>query len=502
MSVDYEVRDRVALITIDRPERRNAIDRATANALAEAWRRFDGDDSADVAVLWGNGGHFCAGADLKAFDLVDNPGGPLGFTRMKVSKPTIAAVEGSCVAGGLEMALWCDLRVVGRSAVMGCLERRFGVPLIDGGTQRLPRIVGMGRALDLILTGRTVDAEEAAAIGLVTSVVEDGSARDAALALAARIASFPQETVRSDRLALLEGIGRPLGEGLEVERRHGIRVMDTARQGAARFAAGAGRGGTDLTEDDEPPTGGGGTLEVEVVPDTAEQVEEEKEAPPLSASRQGRVPVHVFEPASHLGPGVLLLHDRSGFTGSVREAASGLAGAGYLVAAPDLYRGELPGDGQRAAGLIASLDPDAVARVLLGIVGRMLEEDRVTSEGIAVVGLGMGGGIARWLATLDHQIVACVSFGGGLPWPQVSPSFRTTRAAFLGHHAEHDPDAGRQQAYDLETRLRELGLDATFHTYPGAHAGFWDPERPDRHHRAMAELAWERTRLFLERALR
>lgn len=244
MSVHYEVRGPTALITIDRPERRNAINLETADLLQRAWERFDTDEQAVVGVLTGAGGVFSAGADLKDFDLIDRPEGFLGFTRMIVSKPTIAAVEGYCVAGGLEMALWCDLRVAGEGAVFGCFERRFGVPLVDGGTQRLPRIVGLSRALDMILTGRPVDAGEANDIGLADRLSPAGSAIDTALELADLIAAFPQTTVRSDRLAVLEGLGRPPAEGLAIERRHGLGVLDTAAKGAARFEEGSGRSGT------------------------------------------------------------------------------------------------------------------------------------------------------------------------------------------------------------------------------------------------------------------
>ena len=244
MSVHYEVRGPTALITIDRPERRNAINLETADLLQRAWQRFDADEQAVVGIVTGAGGVFSAGADLKDFDLIDRPDGFLGFTRMIVSKPTIAAVEGYCVAGGLEMALWCDLRVAGAGAVFGCFERRFGVPLVDGGTQRLPRIVGLSRALDMILTGRPVDAGEANDIGLADRLSPAGSALDTALELADLIAAFPQTTVRSDRLAVLEGLGRPPAEGLAIERRHGLGVLDTAAKGAARFEEGSGRSGT------------------------------------------------------------------------------------------------------------------------------------------------------------------------------------------------------------------------------------------------------------------
>lgn len=240
MTATYRRQGAVAVITIERPERRNAVDAACAIALRIAWEEFAADEAALVAVLTGSGGHFSAGADLKAFDLSDHPAGFLGFTRTVSPKPTIAAVEGYCVAGGLEMALWCDLRVAGVSAVFGCFERRFGVPLVDGGTQRLPRIVGLGRALEMMLTGRSVDASEAYAIGLVNRVVSDGEALVAAVALAAEIGAFPQTTLRSDRLATLEG----LNIDLELERRHGLASL--AGSDAAdlvRFQEGEGRGG-------------------------------------------------------------------------------------------------------------------------------------------------------------------------------------------------------------------------------------------------------------------
>ncbi len=243
MTVRYEQDGPVVVVTIDRPERRNAVDRATAAALGAAWRRFAADGSAVVGVLTGAGGTFCAGADLQAFDLVDGPGGFLGISRLVVGKPTIAAVAGHAVAGGLELALWCDLRVAGEDAVFGCFERRWGVPLVDGGTQRLPQVVGLGRALDMILTGRAVAAAEALAMGLANRVVPAGSELAAAVELANQIAAFPQATVRSDRAAVYAGMGRPVPEGLAEERRLGTAVLDVAAAGAARFAAGEGRGG-------------------------------------------------------------------------------------------------------------------------------------------------------------------------------------------------------------------------------------------------------------------
>jgi enoyl-CoA hydratase len=194
-------------------------------------------------MLYGAGGHFSAGADLKAFDLVDDRAGYLGFTRMHVSKPTIAAIEGYCVAGGLEMALWCDLRLAANTAVFGCLERRFGVPLVDGGTVRLPRVVGVGVAMEMILTGREVTADEAYVVGLVNGIVPEGTSLAKAVELAESIAMHPQQTVRSDRAALLGGLGLGHTEALELERRLGAAVMDVAAAGADRFAAGAGRSG-------------------------------------------------------------------------------------------------------------------------------------------------------------------------------------------------------------------------------------------------------------------
>jgi enoyl-CoA hydratase len=246
VAVHYERRGSAALLTIDRPARRNAVDGPTARALREGFEAFCADDAARVLVLTGAGDQaFCAGADLKAIDTLDPdaPGGPLGFTRLVSPKPTIAAVGGWCVAGGFELALWCDLRVAAAGATFGCAERRWGVPLIDGGTQRLPRIVGQGRALDLVLSGRMVGAAEALAMGLVTELVASGEHVERALELAERLAAFPQETLVSDRRALLEGAGRPLEEGLALEARLGREVLATAVAGAARFAAGEGRGG-------------------------------------------------------------------------------------------------------------------------------------------------------------------------------------------------------------------------------------------------------------------
>ena len=241
----YERHGAAAVLTIDRPHQRNAVDAATAAELRRGLEKFEAEDDARALVLTGAGGEaFCAGADLKALDLdVDHPAGPMGFTHLTPSKPAIAAIDGWCVAGGLELALWCDLRLATPASVFGCFERRWGVPLIDGGTQRLPRVVGSGRAMEMILTGRPVDAEEAQRIGLVNELVEPGQHLERSLELAQQIASFPQETMLSDRRAALEGAGLPLAEGLELERRLGREVLEVAVRGAARFAGGEGRHG-------------------------------------------------------------------------------------------------------------------------------------------------------------------------------------------------------------------------------------------------------------------
>jgi enoyl-CoA hydratase len=247
-AVRYERDGAAAVITIDRQHRRNAVDGPTAAALHEAYLRFEADDEARVLVVTGAGGvSFCAGADLKATDTMAgrlmSEEGPMGFTRLTPSKPTIAAISGYCLAGGLEIALWCDLRIATESSVLGYPERRWGVPLIDGGTQRLPRIIGLGRALDLILTGRMIDAEEARSMGLLTEVVAPGAHLERALALAEGLARFPQRTMLTDRRAAIEGFGMPLADALALEAQAGPEVFEDGARGAQRFAAGEGRGG-------------------------------------------------------------------------------------------------------------------------------------------------------------------------------------------------------------------------------------------------------------------
>jgi enoyl-CoA hydratase len=252
MSVRSEKNGHVTTIVLARPEVRNAVDKATAAALADAFRAFDADEGARVAVLFGEGGTFCAGADLGAFSrgegnvLSPDGDGPMGPSRMLLSKPVIAAVAGHAVAGGLELALLCDLRVVEEDAIFGVFCRRFGVPLIDGGTVRLPRLIGLSRALDLILTGRAVDATEALAMGLANRVVAKGDARRAAEALAAEIARFPQSTMRGDRASAYVSMTMPLEEALANEFRIGLASLSTgeAADGAMSFAKGKGRHGT------------------------------------------------------------------------------------------------------------------------------------------------------------------------------------------------------------------------------------------------------------------
>jgi enoyl-CoA hydratase len=246
--VRYERVGAAAVLTIDRQHRRNAVDGPTAERLREGFEAFEADDEARVLVLTGAGDvSFCAGADLKAIDTfaarLEDRAGPLGFTRLTPSKPTIAAIGGWCLAGGLELALWCDLRIAAEGATLGFPERRWGVPLIDGGTQRLPRIVGLGRALDLILSGRLVGADEALAMGLVTEVVGAGEHVDRALEIAEGLARFPQQTLLADRRAALEGLGMALADGLALEAEAGPAAFADAVAGAARFAAGEGRGG-------------------------------------------------------------------------------------------------------------------------------------------------------------------------------------------------------------------------------------------------------------------
>ena len=250
-TVSYDTDGPVAVITIERPALRNAVNHATAQALAAGFRRFDGDMSSAVAILTGRGGAFCAGFDLKEIAAgrrghrVESGDGPMGPTRLKLSKPVIAAIEGPAVAGGLELALWCDLRVAARDAIFGVYCRRFGVPLMDLGTIRLPRLIGHSRAMDLILTGRGISGEEAERIGLANRVVDSGQALAAARQLAHELARLPQMALRSDRLSAIEQWGLGCDEAVLNEFRRGIATVESGETeaGARRFAAGAGRHG-------------------------------------------------------------------------------------------------------------------------------------------------------------------------------------------------------------------------------------------------------------------
>jgi enoyl-CoA hydratase len=239
----------ITIIKLNRPQVRNAINRATAVALYEAWMTFEADEKARVGILTGGDEVFCAGADLRDLqglgEGMQDERGPLGFTRTSVSKPTIAAVAGHCVAGGIEVACWCDLRIADETAIFGCFERRFGVPLVDGGTQRLPRIVGLGRALELILTGRPVPAQEALAMGLANEVVLRGQSLQRAIELGQQLANFPQVAMRNDRLAVYEGLDRELAEGLRIEAALGVKTLRSGESaaGSQAFQAGKGRKG-------------------------------------------------------------------------------------------------------------------------------------------------------------------------------------------------------------------------------------------------------------------
>ncbi|MEU9050748.1 crotonase/enoyl-CoA hydratase family protein [Streptomyces sp. NPDC048384] len=250
MPVRVERQGHVTTVVLSRPEVRNAVDGPTAADLADAFREFDADDEARVAVLWGEGGTFCAGADLKALgsgrgnEVAQDGDGPMGPTRLRLSKPVIAAVAGHAVAGGLELALWCDLRVAEEDAVFGVFCRRWGVPLIDGGTVRLPRLIGTSRAMDMILTGRPVAAGEAYEMGLANRVVPSGRCRAEAEELAATIARFPQACLRADRASVLDQEGLAEPAAMRAELRHGMGVLTQSLEGASRFASGAGRHGS------------------------------------------------------------------------------------------------------------------------------------------------------------------------------------------------------------------------------------------------------------------
>jgi enoyl-CoA hydratase len=254
MTVRVDLDGPVSVITLDRPTTRNAVDRATADLLLAAFEEFDADPAQRVAVLYGDGGTFSSGADLKTMDqrLEPEGPGPMGPTRMRLTKPVIAAIEGYAVAGGLELAIWCDLRVAASDAAFGVFCRRWGVPLIDGGTVRLPHLIGTGRAMDLILTGREIDAVEAERIGLVNWVVDPGKALDEALSVAWMLVNLPQVCLRNDRLSVLANEGVEADKAMRQEFRFGLESLASgaAAEGASRFAGGAGRSGAAAARDD------------------------------------------------------------------------------------------------------------------------------------------------------------------------------------------------------------------------------------------------------------
>lgn len=580
MSVTYQRKDRVAIITIDRPGRRNAIDLATARALGSAWRRFDADDDAYVGILYGAGGHFSAGADLKSFDLEDADDGPLGFTRTEVGKPTIAAIEGYCVAGGLEMALWCDLRVASSDATFGCYERRFGVPLIDGGTQRLPRLIGHGLAMELILTGRSVDAAEAHAIGLVNMVTVPDQALDDALEWANRIADHPQQTLRSDRMAVLEGSWLPLSEGLAVEREYGRTVMHVARAGADHFSTGEGRSGAAVralvgvgpadTEEDLPWNRVAPVARPAVRPFEIELDEDDPGVAPSNSeeSREAEAPViepsesvavddeSVNEPETDVDDEVPVAAD--GHSETAVQAAEEPAGSaeatvetarpavpwsgrhgnqvdlgggrtGYFIA-PVVERGHavvvlsdvgdhLPdhvldasdriaslGNSALAVDLLSSgrdaseLDPDEVVRLVASAIDTLIAGGFAAAGTVGLVGFGIGGALAMWIAGLEERVRSVVAFGPHSPWAEVGVGWRLSDAAYLSHQSAGEQPPGAPDAAKTEIELRDLGLDATFHVYPTEAVDFYKPGT-DGHNDRLTDVAWQRTELFLERHL-
>ena len=594
MSVTYELNDRIVVIAIERPGRRNAIDLVTARALRAAFQRFDEDDAADVAILYGAGGNFSSGADLKAFDLEDHRDGVLGFTRRVSTKPTIAAIEGYCVAGGLEMALWCDIRVAATNAVFGCFERRFGVPLIDGGTQRLPRLIGEGLALELILTGRAVEADEAHAIGLVNMVTQQGNSLDAAIEWANLIGSHPQATLRTDRLALVEGSGLPLAEALELERKYGNSVMHVARAGADHFATGEGRSGSAVRAliavpepeeedlpwnrvqpvasdiagmDDESPddvresedvgeadevgdlgeAGDFGELgesdddqpiEVEYADPFATEMEEPaavenqllgdgseetalgdavgtdpygseelvqddpvEDSPPPAVHWEGRTGSSVdlghdrggyfIAPVVEHGRAVVLLADLGeGLDELALNSADRLAAMGHSTLAVDLFG---------AHDRPEHLDPDTVVRLVSSAIETLISGGFAASGTVGLVGFGVGGAMAMWIAGLEERVTSVVAFSPYSPWPEIGFARRLSDAAYLCHQGDGQQPEGAPQAALTEMELRDQGLDATFHVYPRSEADFF--RSGQNFNDRMSGVAWQRTELFLDRHL-
>jgi dienelactone hydrolase len=380
------------------------------------------------------------------------------------------------------MALWCDMRVAAKSAVFGCFERRFGVPLVDGGTQRLPRVVGHGIAMEMILTGRPVEAEEAYVIGLANLIVGDGKALEAAVKLARSLAAFPQPTLRADRMAVLDGADLPIEEGLAVERRYGNRVMGTAKEGAQRFAGGAGRGGAAIPEVSLP-----GSWKTPVV------------GGPLTFAVDGaRVPLHTAVAQTPGAPAVLVLHDRWGFDDHPRLMADLLAKAGFHAVAIGMFEPPEVRNGEEADRLVETLDRLRIERILDASMDLL----RTLPEAVgspALLGFGIGGGLAMALAGRHPDVSACVAYTPTSPWSGLSPDFGAGNSAVLGHYAAMDDRASPHTAYQLEMRLRERGIDVTFETYRRAGPEFYRPDRPRYHDPDATELAWARTVAFLQR---
>ncbi|PSQ19529.1 crotonase/enoyl-CoA hydratase family protein [Halobacteriales archaeon QS_8_65_32] len=258
-NIELERAPPLGLVTIDRPERTNALDYETGQEMVDAFERIDADDDIAVGVLTGAAGNFCGGADLKEIaegvEMEGRTYSLMGFSHADVRKPTIAAIEGYCIAGGVEVALWCDLRVAAADATFGMFNRRFGVPFVDGGTQRLPRMIGYSRAIDLMLTGRPIDGEKAEQWGLVNRIAPSGGALDRAIELAERIASYPQGTIHTDLKAIHTGMGTSIERGLEIEAWNGLHSMPIAREGASRFASGEGRSGAGILDEDTGENG-------------------------------------------------------------------------------------------------------------------------------------------------------------------------------------------------------------------------------------------------------
>lgn len=451
MAVMSRVVDRVAILSMEAGGDRNEVDADMAAELERAWRRFETDPHLDVAVLTGTTDGFSVGRAIDADEELA-PAKPLfGFTNSGLGKPVIAAIEGGCLSEGLELALWCDLRICGSSSIFGFHQRRIQRPLMDGGTQRLPRLVGTGVALEMILTGRQMDAEEAFAVGLVNLVVADGTVGHAAQEVAEQIARFPQGTVRANRQAVLDGSGLALAEGIQMERRLATNAIETRAREVRR------------------------------------------------GSRQsGHVvsPVRFELPESGTGPAVIFIPDRWGMDEFAVSAVESLLNSGYIVVPLPLF--ERPYGADEADEAVRRLRNANVAERLRSTVRSARLHPAVDGE-VAVIGMGIGGGLALWLSGECPEVTGCVTFGATATWPDLEPDFATSKAAFLGHNGELDDVASPHTAYRLEMAMRDHGLDATFETYRGMEREFYRSERIEDLH--MLNQAWARTLTFLRRTL-